>query len=251
MKKLIYFSFASSLAIPSATATEVADPLTMEELLARNLSLQEHIEMTQMQAAINASLKDQESTQLRQDLLSMTQERDKEQTTKVALQRLTAAMGQEQREAKELTAELLDLIFEASYPQPDPAFEPNLPEVTGTGVTGQKEKDQSVPPLSSSQLIGPSSQTAYPPTSECGTTTEPTPYTSHQKDLLPLWLAGKIGPKAWAALGGNNASLAGALAASITCNKGFRERNFEISCLKERNFTLLINGRKQDKIHKF
>jgi hypothetical protein len=70
----------------------------------------------------------------------------------------------------------------------------------------------------------------------------------YQEQLLFRREEGKIGNKAWEALGGGNIALAGTL---MGCIQGCPGKVVEIFYLGANNFTLLINGKVQDRAYKF
>ena len=70
----------------------------------------------------------------------------------------------------------------------------------------------------------------------------------YQQWLLPQWEQGKIGDRAWAALGGRNQNLSTVLWRRIQAYSG---RTVEIIYTDTNNFKLQIDGRILSKLYKF
>lgn len=73
-------------------------------------------------------------------------------------------------------------------------------------------------------------------------------FSPYQRELLDQWRAGKIGPQAWKALGGENVRLAGAVVRGI---RDWQGAIVDIYCLERFNFTFLIDGKVQKKPYKY
>lgn len=219
-KKLIYMSFVSIVTAPIAQGAEVADFRlygtrtieTIRILRAKNLSLREHREHIEMQGAIDQSLSDQQIDHLRAELARTTEEMHKEEATKMALKRELVARDQEQRETNQLLDDVLSQRTRAE------------------ALSSSQDIPQAALPLKSSMFQ------------------ETSPLSPYQHQLLTPWKEGKIGPKAWAALGGDNVSLAEVLLRSI---KGYPEQTMEFSFTDDNNFKLWVNGKLQSRLHKF
>jgi DNA-binding transcriptional MerR regulator len=219
-KKLIYMSFVSIVTAQMVGAAETANYQlygtksieTIQTLRAKNLSLREQRDAMQLQVATDQSLRDQETEQLRAELAKMMQELRKEEATKMALKRDLAARDREQQETKQLLDDILS--------------QKTRSEALSTS--------QDTPPVAlplKSSMLEPSS-----------------PLSAFQQQLLSQWREGKIGPKAWAALGGDNVSLAIAVLSSI---QGYPGQIMECSFTDNNNFKLLVDGKLQSKLHKF
>jgi hypothetical protein len=206
MKKILHFIWITML-ITSANAAEV--------LNWQKDKADDRIRTLRAQLRSAKEYREEQEMQAAIALSLETAEKEKEAATKRAIMCENAALRQEQREGNQLLDEVLRAFFSQESTTPPP-------------TTAEK----TMPILHSADL--------KPVPGRIST------LTAYQQEFEQDWNngAGRIGPKAWEALGSENPALASVIAYALRVHQG---KALEIFCHKSDRVTFRINGKPQDR----
>lgn len=213
MKKIFHLIWITTLITTHAMATEVAfgtDLKSVETIRTLRAQLRSLKEYSEAQELTYANA-----------LSQITVDKEKETATKKAVMRENFALRREQQEAKELLDDVLHSVTSQDSSNP-------LPIIASSALPIFPSKDQKMDPQE-----------------------RPTPTLStYQQEFLHDWNngQGRIGPKAWEALGSGNESLARAMRGAI---HSWQNQKVELASLENKYFTLLVGKFIQDKMFRY